>query len=315
MQVNFFSEIGTQTGIIFPRDFVNARTDTSWAISLDAPVYSFDANNFELGVGIIIVPKNNPERAFDFFERNKKKSRRWAVMQEADQISWQRYDVVNQTRYINLLFEVNHILCHNESDVRYYNGLSGSKKAAVMPSLMILDAIPQPPKIMPENRTSCIIGGTMCDWYSGMDSFVIAQTFQCDVFAPSMGRKAKEEEYLDGLTFLPYMKWSQWIDRLQQFKYAVHLMRTFAAGTFPLNCAYWGIPCIGWDGCDTQRICFPELTFKEGDMVSARKAAQRLVDDENFYAKCSQLSKEMYQRHFSEELFLSKMSKILRLGL
>jgi len=37
-------------------------------------------------------------------------------------------------------------------------------------------------------------------------------------------------------------------------------MLTIAAGTFSLNCAYFGIPCIGNEKVDTQRLCFPELS-------------------------------------------------------
>ena len=92
-------------------------------------------------------------------------------------------------------------------------------------------------------------------------------------------------------------------------------MRTFAAGTFALNCARLGIPCIGWgnsnpdapaQGCDTQRILFPELTVPIGDMNSAQRVAQSLKKDDVFYNHVSAYAKHMYEKEFSEAVFLER---------
>ena len=108
------------------------------------------------------------------------------------------------------------------------------------------------------------------------------------------------------------MGWQRWICELKKVKYGVHLMRTHAAGTFALNCAYLGIPCIGYEGLDTQESCHPDLTVKVGDLGKARKVAKRLRSDEDFYLHCSNLSKTKYKEHFSEEVYKSKINKILK---
>ena len=110
-----------------------------------------------------------------------------------------------------------------------------------------------------------------------------------------MGRRQPGEEQL--IEHLPYMNWKQWIHKLNEFKYGVHLMRTHAAGTFALNCAYLGIPCIGYEGLDTQRILHPNLTVKDGDLDTARKLIEKLYNDEEFLILCSQQAREMYSKY------------------
>ena len=80
-------------------------------------------------------------------------------------------------------------------------------------------------------------------------------------------------------------------ENLSRFKYAVHLMPTHAAGTFSLNCAYYGIPCIGYEGLDTQELCFPHLTVKMGNLNKAKQLADRLKVDKDFYDDCSKTAK------------------------
>jgi hypothetical protein len=81
------------------------------------------------------------------------------------------------------------------------------------------------------------------------------------------------------------------------------MMRTHAAGTFALNCSYLGIPCIGYDGLDTQRILHPSLTVKDGDLNTARKLISRLDNDSDFYTLCSNKTLEMYNEHYHESTF------------
>ena len=116
-----------------------------------------------------------------------------------------------------------------------------------------------------------------------------------------MGRKQPGEEEL--VTHLPYMNWKQWIHKLNEFKVGVHLMRTHAAGTFALNCVYLGIPCIGYEGLDTQEICHPDLTVKLGDLEKAKKIITLLNEDEKFYSINSKKSKQCYEKYYSEDKF------------
>tara|TARA_R110000765_G_scaffold111033_1_gene202588 strand:- start:7380 stop:7760 length:381 start_codon:yes stop_codon:yes gene_type:complete len=121
-----------------------------------------------------------------------------------------------------------------------------------------------------------------------------------------MGRKIEGEEQMGNLNHLPYMNWVEWIKTLNKFKYGVHMMRTHAAGTFALNCAYLGIPCIGYEGLDTQEKCHPDLTVKLGDLASAKRLLIQLKTDKDFYHKCSNITKENYIEHYHENKFIDK---------
>ena len=80
-------------------------------------------------------------------------------------------------------------------------------------------------------------------------------------------------------------------------------MRTHAAGTFALNCAYLGIPCIGYEGLDTQANCHPDCTVKVGDLSHAKQIAKKLRNDEKFYLYCSNYAKKMYNELYHENKF------------
>jgi len=123
------------------------------------------------------------------------------------------------------------------------------------------------------------------------------------IYVPTMGRKIKNEEHMENLNHLPYMSWVNWIKTLNQFKYGVHLMRTHAAGTFALNCAYLGIPCIGYEGLDTQEKCHPSLTVKLGDLVEAKKKIIELKNNKDWYKECSKIAKFNYKQYFHENKF------------
>ena len=122
-----------------------------------------------------------------------------------------------------------------------------------------------------------------------------------------MGRKQPGEEQL--IEHLPYMNWKEWIHKLNEFKIGVHLMRTHAAGTFALNCAYLGIPCIGYEGLDTQEICHPDLTIKVGNLTKAKKLLGRLKNNSYFYNKMSSQARENYKKYYHENIFNSTFKK------
>jgi hypothetical protein len=228
-------------------------------------------------------------------------------MQEANHSFWQNGTVAEQVEYLNFVHECDMIFCHNERDNLYYEGLFPGKKVEVLQSLMIEDAMPKN-ITSTEQRSGCMIGGNWTEWYSGQDSFFIAQEFGEQIYAPSMGRKQEGEDGIEDINYLPYLNWTQWIEELSKRKYGVHLMRTYAAGTFSLNCARLGIPCLGWDYMDTQTKCFPELSFQEGDMKAARKVAAHLRDNKQFYDHCSEYAKKVYAETFTERAFLDRFN-------
>ena len=167
-----------------------------------------------------------------------------------------------------------------------------------MKSLMIEDAVGE---VKDVKREGVIIGGNFVSWYGGFDSYIVASSQYDKVFAPSMGRKQEGEEQM--LSLLPYMSWKEWIHKLNEFKIGVHLMRTHAAGTFALNCAFLGIPCIGYKGLDTQEICHPDLTVDIGDLTQAKKLLERLKNDEEFYLKACYTAQNNHLEYYHENKF------------
>ena len=99
---------------------------------------------------------------------------------------------------------------------------------------------------------------------------------------------------------LPRVQWIDWMKQLSSFKYAVHLMPTVAAGTFSLNCAYLGVPCIGNKLVDTQRLCHPELSVDVNDIESATALAKRLATDSDFYKACSIAAQTNYKKEYNQ---------------
>lgn len=298
MKIVFFTEIEFNGKI--PRTHDNMRTEFAWMCALKADHYNIkQVPNQQYDLGIVIIPKKSPDFDINMLRECCDKI---AVMQEGPNWYWQDYDLPRQVWYFNTLVAADIIFTHNESDKKYYQGLTTHPDVRVMPTLMIEDAIG---KIEQVERQGVIIGGNFVSWYGGFDSFTIAQEFdkgQATIYAPSMGRKQPGEEQL--LTHLPYMNWREWIHALSKFKYGVHLMRTHAAGTFALNCAYLGIPCIGYYGLDTQEICHPNLTVEVGNLTKARELATRLRDDVTYYKEQGWLASTSYNNYYTEKHFL-----------
>ena len=302
MEIAFFTEMGFEGKV--PRNHPNMRTEFAWMCALNADHHSIIRAPFvteKYDLGIVIIPKKNPELNLDDIRLSCKKV---AVMQEGPNWYWQDYDLAKQIWYYNTLTSADIIFTHNEVDKTYYQGLTNHKDVRVMSSLMIEDAIDIDSLMPPKYRGEVIIGGNFVSWYGGFDSYIVASEISDKVFAPSMGRKQEGEEQL--LNHLPYYNWRDWITQLSKFKYGVHLMRTHAAGTFALNCAYLGIPCIGYKGLNTQEICHPDLTVEVGDLVTAKKLITLLENDSTFYNNCSQTAIDNYKNNYTEQVFKSK---------
>jgi len=296
MKIAFFTEMGF-TGKV-PRIHENMRTEFAWMCALNADHYPITYTpDLEYDLAIVIIPKKKP--LFNL-ENIKGKCKKVAVMQEGPNWYFQDYTLENQINYYNTLIEADIIFTHNLSDKDYYNGLTKHPDVRVLPSLMIEDAIGNLKEV---RREGVIIGGNFASWYGGFDSYSIASEIAEEVYAPSMGRKQTGEEHL--IKHLPYMMWKEWIHKLNEFKIGVHLMRTHAAGTFALNCAYLGIPCIGYEGLDTQQLCHPDLTIKLGDLPEARKLIRKLNNEPEFYTRCSETAVKNYKKYFHENIFNS----------
>ena len=301
MKVAFFSETGNNQK--YPRNFPNARTEVGWCLALDAPMCSLqNLPNEKFDLGIIIIPKNNPIVNLESIRGCCDKV---AVMQEGPHWYFQDYTIDKQFNYYNLLMEVDWGYCHNQSDVSYYRGL-GCKDVRVMRSLMITD------DLLPRNEwgDATMVGGNMVSWYGGFDSYVVAREIGSPISAPSMGRKQDLEEQIEDINYLPYMSWRDWINYLSQYNIGVHLMRTHAAGTFAMNCGFHSIPCIGYEGLDTQELIHPMTTIKLGDLESAVKIGRKLKNDRDFYDDCSKKVTENFDKYYTEKSWLNNWKNV-----
>ena len=314
-KIAWFTEGGWQGKVTL--DNPNMRNDVSTKYVLGAehyPIFEipkvlqhFGENHFDFG--IVTLPKTNTEQLMkiDMMGDLKKLCKKTISMQEGPHWLFQDYTMEQQIWWYNALTEFDMLFAHNLKDVRYYKGLT-NKPVHKMPTLMLTERLGIQPS---EQKTdSVIIGGNMVRWYGGFDSYVVAEEFGVPISAPSMGRKIDREDEMD-INHFPYMTWVEWIKNLGQFKYGVHLMPTHAAGTFTLNCAFHGIPCIGYQGLDTQEDLHPHLSVEDGDIETAKQYARELRDDEEFYNDCSTSTRDYYERSlYNEKNFVPYITRI-----
>ena len=311
--IAFFSESNFDGKI--SRNFENMRTEYAWYVGLDATHHyvgnlpSIEENMYDLG--IVIIPKTKIEQLMQVYliKQMRRVCKKIGYMQEGPYWYFQDYPMEQQIWFFNTLMEMDVIFGHNQADVDYFRGLTKKEHVYQNATLMITDEIK--PTTKPEDRSGVLIGGNMVRWYGGFDSYIVAQEFETDIFEPSMGRKIEREDEMD-IKHLPYMNWIEWMNNLSQFKSAVHLMPTQAAGTFALNCAYHGIPCIGYRGLDTQAKCHPQLTVKMNDLNHARRLANKLKNDKSFYELQSEVAKNNFNTFFGEKEYIYKMSDLFQ---
>jgi hypothetical protein len=262
-------------------------------------LYARPKEQFDLG--IVIIPKEHPKVSLDYIRGCCDKV---AVMQEGPHWYFQDYEIDKQFHYYNTLRSADWVYCHNESDVSYYLGL-GCKDVRVMRSLMI------PERLLPRSEWGDVtmIGGNFVSWYGGFDSYIVAREIGDPIHAPSMGRKQKMESEIEDIKYLPYLNWREWIDNLSQYNIGVHLMRTHAAGTFAMNCAFHGIPCIGYKGLDTQETCHPLTTVQVGELDKAVELAKMLKEQKKFYDLCSEASIKRFKETYTEKKWLENWNR------
>ena len=315
-KIAWFTEGGWQGKVSL--DNPNMRNDVSTMYTLGAehyPIFNipqvlqhFGEGYFDFG--IITLPKTNTEHLlkFDLVGDLKKLCKKTISMQEGPHWLFQDYTMEQQIWWYNALTEFDMLFAHNLKDVSYYKGLV-NKPVHKMPTLMLTERLGIQPRS--EWSDAVIIGGNMVRWYGGFDSYMVAQEFGMPIVAPSMGRKIDREDEMD-IQHLPYMSWVEWMNNLSQYHVGVHLMPTHAAGTFALNCAFHGIPCIGYEGLDTQEELHSHLTVWDGDMETAKQYAKDLKDDEEFYDDCSRTARENYQNSlYNEKNFVPYITRIL----
>jgi len=304
MNIGFFSEAGYEGKV--SRNHPNMRTDVAWVCALDAThhplpkIETLPDNLYD--VGVMILPKKREMLLeYPLLEQYRRVCKKVTVMQESYYNYWHDSPIQEQIWYFNFITSMDLIFCHNDIDLRYYNGLT-NVRTELMPTVMITDGIVQ----RNEWGDGTIIGGNWVKDYGGFDSYQVALELGNPITAVTTGRMKAEEEQV--LNHIPWVMWREWIDILSQFNVGVQL-GTAAAGTFNLNCSFHGIPCIAYSNSNTQRILHPLTTVELGEIDKAKEIANKLKDDK-FYKLCMETTQKRYDAHYSEEKFFSHIERI-----
>lgn len=327
MKIAFLTEMNFRSKI--PVNHVNMRTEFAWMFALDADHYNIQdwesVSNYDYI--FIIFPKggvflnsagskltNDLNVYSDLFSKPivsdlKSKNKYVCSIQEGPTWYVNDFTIKDQFNFYSQLSECDILFAHNEYDKNWYLGLYPGIRVEVMPTLLIENLINE---ITSKKENKTIIGGNFSRWYGGFQSYIISSEFKNPVYVQTSHSSREDEHRIENLNIIPRLNWLDWMKTLSSFKYAVHMMPTLAAGTFSLNCAYFGIPCIGNIDVDTQRICFPELSFRPEDVYNARITAKKLMEDVDFYNKCSELSKKQYTENYSIQTYKEKIFKILK---
>jgi len=309
MNIAFFSEAGFEGKTL--SNFENMRTEYAWYYALDAthhPIVKLDSlRDNQYDIGVIIIPKELDNYVnYPVVDELKRVCKKTAFMQEGPSWYFQELDIWKQMWFYNIMESVDFVWCHNDIDKEYYEGLLG-KPTYINPTLMIEDVLDRP---LSEKEDKVIIGGNFVRWYGGFNSYMVALHYDLPIWAPSMGRKKSDENDLDGLNHLPYLNWKEWIYKLSEFKYAIHLNPNTIGGMFSLNCGYLGIPCIGNIHQNTQRLCFPDLSIEPQDLNKAKELVSKLKD-KDFYKEMSEKAKENYNNNFSKDVYIKHMKQVI----
>ena len=304
MRIGFFSEGGYEGKV--PRNHPNMRTDVAWVCALDAThhpiptIGSLPDNLYDVGV-MIIPKKRKPLLNYPMLEQYKRVCKKVTVMQESYYNYWQDSDIDEQIWYFNFLVEMDLIFCHNDIDLKYYNGIT-NVRTELLPTVMITDNV----RPRDDWGDGVIIGGNWVRDYGGFDSYQVALEITDDITSITTGRMKPEEKGL--FKHLDWMYWSEWINVLSQYHIGVQL-GTAAAGTFNLNCSFHGIPCIAYSNSNTQKILHPKTTVELGDVVGAKEIARKLKD-KTFYNECMMDTLDNYEKYYTEEKFVEHWNNI-----
>jgi hypothetical protein len=325
MRIAFLTEMGFVGKV--PANHPNMRTEFAWMHALDADHYNIhlfgsSKNLVDYDVVFVIFPKGktflssegsrliegvNPVSPLldqPIVERLKEKgNKKIYYIQEGPHWWFNDYEIVDQIKFYNFLSKTDGIFAHNLSDANYYRGMFRNKKVEIIHSLMIEELIKD---IQPQPEDKVLIGGNFARWYGGFESYMVASELGLSIWGQESHAKRNQEGMIDNLNHFPRMMWIDWMKEVSKFKYGVHLMPTVAAGTFSLNCAYFGIPVIGNEQVDTQRLLHPQLSVEVFDIESAMLLVEMLKDP-SFYKKKSEEAKDNYQTIYTKEVWLKNM--------
>ena len=323
MNITFLTEMNFEGKI--SSNHPNMRTEFAWMNALEAThscIHNFQniknqdhvfiiipkGEVFLNAVGVKLSDKSNPISKLlelDIVPILKSNNNKVHYIQEGPSWLFNDYEISDQINFYNTLSECDSIFAHNECDTKFYQGLFPSKQINIMPTLLIEDLIKD---IIPQTEDKVIVGGNFARWYGGFQGYIVASEFDTPIWTQDSHARRENERDIADLNHLPRLTWIEWMNALSTFKYAIHLMPTVAAGTFSLNCAYFGIPCIGNEKVDTQRICHPNLSVDVDDVEKARTLAKRLKEDNNFYLQCKKETKENYEKYYNIEKWKNQIN-------
>ena len=241
----------------------------------------------------------------------KEKFEKVYIYQDGEIGWWNQVDTRLQAWWYNQLRAASGILVPNSTDVSFYKGLFPDKEIKVIRSVMTdkgLDKTKFKPK---ENRT--IVTGPLTREYNGFSQLLLAHNLDMPVDIPPMGESRMPKDSWEmadnlGVNYLEYMTWAEWMYNLSKYKIGYMMSAATASGSFALNCAYLGIPCIGDKRADTQSILFPDLAIDVFDNEKALELTLKLKNDLDFYIEVSNKAKRLYKQEFTKE----KMLKLLQ---
>ena len=223
---------------------------------------------------------------------------------------WNQVDTRLQAWWYNQLRAANGILVPNSTDIPFYKGLFPDKEIKVIRSVMTDEGLDKTKFKPQENRT--IVTGPLTREYNGFSQVLIAHNADMPIDIPPMGESRMPKDSWEmapnlGINYLQYMSWVDWMYNLSRYKIGYMMSAATASGSFALNCAYLGIPCIGDKRADTQSILFPDLAIDVFDNKKALELTLKLKNDKDFYIEVSNKAKRLYKKEFTKE----KMLKLL----
>ena len=323
MKITFLTEMGFEGKV--PANHPNMRTEFAWMHALEANhsnIFNYKmvkdqdhvfiifpkGETYLNAVGVKLTEQNNPVSnllASDFITELKNNNSKVHYVQEGPSWFFNDYEITDQFNFYNAISNCDSIFAHNEHDVKFYKGLFPRTEVNVIRTLLIENLISY---IKPNPEDKVIIGGNFAKWYGGFQSYIVSHVFGVDKWTQDSHAKRINEDKIPDLNHLRRLPWASWMNTLSTFKYAVHLMPTIAAGTFSLNCAYFGIPCIGNIKVDTQRICHPDLSVDVDDVEKATNLALLLKTNPEFYNQCSLNAKKLYRENYDIKVWKNKIN-------
>ena len=322
MQIDYcFTEMGLEGKM--PKDYPNMRVLESQMMAWDChhvplPKVLQEDKKYE-GNAVVVLPKGNMEKEiiawlvqnhFNIIKEVKEQvtGEVW-FYQDGEAGYWNQHIVTLQIWWYNNVASCDKIICPNETDIKYYKGMFKSKPVSVMRSIMAYV-----PEGIDKSEPKTIISGPIWREYNGFDQILIAKHFNAPIWIPPMGQDRMPKDSWDtagslGVNYLKYTDWKTWMQQLSSYSYAVNMPGVTCAASFSLNCAWWGIPCVGNSHADTQRICYPETSVEYNDIEAAIKIADKLVEDKEFYNKVSKDAKRIAREEFTKQKFLELVGR------